>query len=148
MSSLFLFRTAIELDNIASPTVRGSPPTDAFWRTIQLGVRSPVPIGFTRLRRAKPMERVDSRVPPLVRQNKVGGGQAPDQPERPDRSTEKKIRINTFFVNCYLSHSPGRACNSLGSQAGAWEPMVALSDKYWLLIMSPLPLAKQHKKSI
>ncbi len=27
---------------------------------------------------------------PLVRQNKVGGGQAPDQPERPDRAEKYK----------------------------------------------------------
>jgi len=58
---------------------------------------------------------------PLVGQNKVGGGQAPDQPERPaptnlkiliaDRKTQiaerNKTRFNAFFVDCYSLRSLG-----------------------------------------
>ncbi len=33
---------------------------------------------------------------PLERQNKVGGGQAPEQPERPDRRTEQNSQQHNF----------------------------------------------------
>ncbi len=78
----------MELDNIASRSVRGLSPTDAFWRPTQLGVPTPVPLSFARRRRAK--LRGTGRFAsagPLERQNEVGGGQAPDQPERQDRRT-------------------------------------------------------------
>ncbi len=42
---------------------------------------------------------------PLVRQNKVGGGRAPDQPERPDCRTEQKSHKNYFCELRFVAQS-------------------------------------------
>jgi len=101
----FLFRTTIELDNIASSSVRGLPPTDALWCTTigRPNSRSPrlcpPEAGKAEANRAIRECRL------LVRQSKVGGGQAPEKPERLDRRTEQKC-IKAFFVHGYLSQRP------------------------------------------
>jgi len=107
-------------NNIANPSVRGFSPSDAFWRTTigRPNFRSP------RLcpPEAGKAEGIGSirECRPLVRQNKVGGGKAPDQPEWPAPTNLKdqiagpnKTRIKAFFVNCYLSYSPVGASHQI-----------------------------------
>ncbi len=90
--------------NIASPSVRGLPPTDAFWRTSKhLGFQLPFPSALPASGGQSRGERVDSRVTPLDRQNKVGGGQAPDQPEKPDRRTEQNSHQRIFHKLLFVA---------------------------------------------
>ena len=61
------------------------PPTDAFWRTTVGRLKSRFSPALAAGGGQSGGERSDLRVLPLVRQNKVGGGQAPHQPKRPRR---------------------------------------------------------------
>ena len=92
----FLFRTTIELDNIASSSVRGLPPTDALWCTTigRPNSRSPR-LCPPEAGKAEANRSIRERRP-LGRQNKVGGGRAPDQPERSDRRTQQKAHQSIF----------------------------------------------------
>ncbi len=89
---------------------------------LKLGVPTPVALGFAAGGRQSRGLRI-RECRPLVRQNKVGGGQAPDQPETPDRSPERGNRRaaqkshHRIFLNCYLSHKLGRASEAVRSQA-------------------------------
>ncbi len=73
-------RQNLELNNIARRSVGGLSPTDPFWRTT-IGR----PNSRSRLLCPPEAGKADGNgsireCRPLVRQNKVGGGQAPDQP--------------------------------------------------------------------